>query len=268
MNLRAFDHPDVCLPVIQRRVTDEFLCLLLGVGELVLSRGRAWVYPSWFPNRMAFNAAACRLRKTGLIATRCRGGDTVWMLTDVGKARMPESLKATALWNRKWSGVWYLLAYDVPERQRSYREGLRGFLKRMRMGCLQRSVWVTPRDIRPEYDDLARAGGVLPFSFLFQARTVLGRSAQDVVQSAWDFDRLTDIQRRYSDVCAENLETILSDKADPRQLPSLARGEMRAYLGVMDEDPLLPRELWPPGYLGERVHRLHGDFVHEIGKHL
>ena len=58
---------------------------------------------------------------------------------------MPEELRPEKFWNRKWDGIWYVLAYDVPEPQRSYRESLRRFLQRLRMGGLQGSGWVSPR---------------------------------------------------------------------------------------------------------------------------
>ena len=42
------------------------------------------------------------------------------------------------------------------------------------MGCLQKSVWVSPRDIRPEHDDLVKGIRVNFYAYLFEATTVLG----------------------------------------------------------------------------------------------
>ena len=50
-----------------------------------------------------------------------------------------------------------------------YRNVLRQFLKAQRMGCFQKSVWITPTDIRPQYADLKEAAAVEVFACLFEA---------------------------------------------------------------------------------------------------
>jgi len=129
-------------------------------------------------------------------------------------------------------------------------------------------VWVTPFDIRPDYDDLMQAAMVEKFSYLFESRTVLGRNAQDVVQDAWDFERLGAIQRRYCEVYEENLARVVSEKHEAAELVELAKEEMAAHRAAMVEDPLLPSVLWPPGYIGRRVFGLHKTFMRTIATRL
>ncbi|MBN1270513.1 MAG: hypothetical protein JXB04_13065 [Kiritimatiellae bacterium] len=145
---------------------------------------------------------------------------------------------------------------------------LRGFLTRLRMGWLHRSVWVTPRDIRPDYDDLVRGAAVGRYAFLLEAETVLGQSSLEIVENAWDMDRLQQVQHWYHQVFAENLERLRTDDVPEEELVELARDEMSAYLSAMQEDPLLPRALCPPGYRGEAAYKLHKAFAREIARRL
>ena len=156
------------------------------------------------------------------------------------------------------------MVYDVPEADRVYRNVLRRFLKRLHLGCLQQSVWVTPHDIRPEFDDLSSAASVNAFAYLFESKTVLGLSGQSVVEDAWDFDELNAVQERYCQVAVQNMEQLSSAVYTPEELTALLRLSLDAYHSAMTNDPLLPRVLHPKGYLGEKVYSLHSDLVRKV----
>jgi phenylacetic acid degradation operon negative regulatory protein len=269
MKFKPFHHPDLSLPVIRRRATDEFLESLSLLGRAMATRGRSLTWNHSFPSQRAYWSAVYRLRRAGLVVMkRGRGRTPILVPTEKGAARVADVSRPEQFWKRKWNGYWYILVYDVPERDRSYRAALRGFLARMRMGCLQRSVWVSPDDIRPAYQDLVEAAGVASYAFLFESKTVLGRGHEEVVRTAWPFDKLESIQRKYCEIYEENLGLVMSRGAQPADLSRLAREEMLAYRVAMDEDPLLPAELLPHGYKGKRVYDLHCRLATELGKRL
>ena len=250
--------------MVRRRAGEALLDLIAWYGLIVLTYGRPFGR-SGFPSKQAYYNAMRRLRDSGLIAyTRKHDNEQVLILTPEGDARLSDAFKPERSWNRKWKGFWYVLVYDVPEENRLYRDSLRGFLERLRMGCLQRSVWVSTRDVRPEYDDLVKAAGVEWVSFLFEATTVLGRESSDIVREAWDFDRIDEIHAWYLDVYKHNLQAIRNGELRGDLLHTIAREELSAYQSAMLEDPLLPRELIPRGYRGYDVFSLHKTFVREV----
>lgn len=259
-----FHDPDICLPVVRRRFGEAFIDLLAWYAQMGVPGGM------WRPSqqeRIAHNCATYRLRKAGLVAYR-DGTRRVLELTDLGEHEIARSLKPEKFWKRKWNGIWDVLVYDVPEMERSIRDNLRGFLKRLRMGCLQRSVWVSPDDVRPEYDDLVRTVDIQFVSYLFESRTVLMREASDVVNSAWNWDRIDRIQGRYIRIYEQNLWVVQENKLSGDELCAVAREEVKAYASAMEEDPLLPNQLLPNGYLGTKVHDLHRTFVRNVASRL
>ncbi len=266
MTWEPFHHPDLSLPVVRRQASELLLEMAYGLGQTVFHL--RWGDPlidSEFRNRLSYNNAVYRLRKSGLIAYRRRGGKSpIMSLTPAARKQMPPVFRPAKYWDRKWSGSWYVLVYDVPEAERSYRTALRRFLKRRRMGCLQGSVWVSPRDIRPEFSDLQKAAAVGDYAFLFESRTVLGQPAEEVVRAAWPVDRLEELQTRFITVYTRNLQQLKTGPSTEASLMALARQELRAYRTVMDTDPLLPRKLWPTGYRGSEVYRLHQQLVAEL----
>lgn len=125
------------------------------------------------------------------------------------------------------------------------------------MGCLQKSVWVTPRDIRPDYDDLEQAANVHAVSYLLESRTVLQRETSEIVENSWDFNHLQELHERYLLVYRENLGLLAATSLDEAALVKLLRQEAEAYVQCMRPDPLLPSELLPKTYLGKKVFNLH-----------
>ncbi|VGO22150.1 PaaX family transcriptional regulator C-terminal domain-containing protein [Pontiella sulfatireligans] len=264
-----FHDPNISLPVVKRRIGLELMEMLDLTATFLTQGGWGLLKKSCYPNEKAYWNAVYRLRKSGLAVTGQGGGRIpVLRLTEEGEGVLAAYFRPEKYWNRSWNGIWYLFVYDIPERNRVYRDGLRKYLKRLHMGCLQQSVWISPNDIRPEFDDLAKAAGVDSFAYLFESRTVLGLPNRRVVDDAWNFDRLNEIQQRYCDVFGENLDRLSSGVCDAEALAFLVRDELGAYRSAFVLDPLLPRVLRPSGYMGEKVYSLHNQIMHAVASRL
>ena len=269
MNWNTFHHPDISLPVIRRRLRDELIILLSETAATVLSCGRNDLYRHCYPNERSYHSSVARLKKNGLVAVRHRDGSLPTLsLTEEGQAAVPDYYSPHRLWGKKWNKRWYVVMFDVPECERAYRDNLRSFLKQKRFGCLQKSVWVTPFDVRAEYDDLEHAAAVDSVAFLFEAQTVLGRGALSVVQHAWDFDKLEKLQSEYIRFAKGNLAKLSPYTCNESELVQLLRMDNLAYSQAMVLDPLLPEELHPPGYCGKGAYEAHTELAQAIAAHL
>ena len=266
---KAFHHPDLSLPVVRRRIGLELLEMLDLFGDVAAHGAWAFLRNRSYPDRSSYYNAVSRLSKQGLLV-KSQGLDTPRLrISEAGSGLLEAYLRPDKWWNRKWNGIWYLLVYDVPEADRPYRNVLRQFLKSQRMGCFQKSVWVTPHDIRPEYSDLEEAASLGVFACLFEARTVLGMPAEKVVRESWDFDALYEVQKRFCNIYEENLQ-ILQEAVclDLDTLMRLAAEEMDAYRSAFVMDPLLPSQLLPRDYMGKQAYALHLNLAQSIRKRI
>ena len=265
----GFHDPDLSWGVFRRRFGDELLHLFEGYLEILSTRGRSLSWNHSFPDRQKYRSAVYRLRKDGLIADRGGLDQTPSLvLTTMGEDRIRPEMKPERFWKKRWGGTWYLLMYDVPEMERSYRNALRGFLERLRMGCLQRSVWISHSDIRGEFADLRDAASVDSYAFLFEAQTLLDMRPDQIVRKAWAFDRLAEEQRWYCSYAREKNRKVIAGSFSGKELQALACEEMSAYLTAMTKDPLLPAEIHPSGYLGRTAWDVHRDLIREIAHRL
>ena len=258
-----FHHPGVSVTVLRRRLGDELLDLLYAYGDACVTKGRSAINLRTDRRGEADYMAAWRLRKAGLVVTEPRReGPPVLRLSGDWTPR--DALRADRMWKHRWSGVWSVLAYDVPETERTTRNLLRRFLRRMRMGCLQKSVWISPRDIRPDYADLIRATHLDLSSYLFESRATLGRTDADMVRFAWDWHRIDELHRWYLAGVEQALRKAAASRGDRSSRAAMVREEMSAYLSAMEPDPLLPRPLWPVGYRGPEVFEAHHHCVSRL----
>ncbi len=262
-------HPDICMPVVRRKIALE-LMEMIELSALFMTRG-GWTVlnRSCYPDKKAYRNATYRLRKAGLVVHRKEGSPDIpkLELTPHAKECLPLYFNPEAQWGKKWNQIWYMLVYDVPEIDRAYRDVLRRFLKQERLGCLQQSVWITPHYIRPQFDDLVKAAAVDSFAFLFESRTVLGLPSRKVVEQAWNMDRLLSIQQCYCDTMQENLNR-MSEGCDSDELGALMRMALQAFHTAFVEDPLLPSILLPRSYLGKQAWQLHCQLMDSIGERL
>ena len=268
MKATWFHHPQYCPRVLARRVTDELLDLLFLLGRATAARGRYYPLYRGFKSSTYYMAAQ-RLRRQGLVVSSARARDAPHLrLEPEGLQQVSAALHPDLFWRRPWLGRWYVLVYDIPESQCTYRQILRVHLKRLRMGNLQGSVWLSARDVRPDFDDLTRVADLSAYAFLFEAHTVLGQTGKTLAAAAWDFQQLYRTQAWLLETLIAARQKLAGGTWTTNQLLALLREQQSAYLTVMDADPLLPAALWPDGYLGPQVYQAHQELVHAIVQHL
>lgn len=264
-----FHHPDISLPVVRRWATHELIDLIGSSVEVLATRGSSLNWINLYPNQKGFYEAKERLRKKGLIVEVSDSlyKQPVLKLTPKAKANLSVSIRPERRWNTKWTKRWYMLVYDIPEKERAYRNHIRRFLKSQRMGMLQRSTWITPFDIRPLYHDLCEATALQPFTYLFESRTVLGQRTEQLVDEAWDWEKINKQHADYIKLYNYTVDRVKSaKKCTVDDAGELLRSEMNVYQGVMADDPLLPRALWLDHYLGEEVYTCHQHFQQLMNK--
>lgn len=112
-----------------------------------------------------------RLKKEGCIRIRKKNHQIYVSLTEKGRKRAGRfqinhlMIKKPKRWNKKWC----MVLFDITDRQRIKREALRGFLKRLGLYQLQKSVWIHPYEFRDEIELLKNFFGF----FSYEVRYVI-----------------------------------------------------------------------------------------------
>lgn len=174
--------------------------------------------------------------------------DRLYRLTELGRATLLGGIRPRARIQRAWDGIWRLVAFDVPQDRSVVRARWRRELRRLKFGCLQGSVWISPDPVH-EIKTALEGAAVRTERLLFlEGRPAAGESDLQIVQSAWNLEGLARLHARHHDV----LRKLPSPRTPARELrarlPEWFRREFLSWREILARDPLLPRSLWPPGY--------------------
>ncbi|MEQ4722580.1 PaaX family transcriptional regulator C-terminal domain-containing protein [Nonomuraea sp. B19D2] len=203
-----------------------------------------------------------RLRKEGWFDTEKRGRTTVYRLTDKSWRLLDEGRKRIFQREREpWDRQWRVVIYHVPETDRAARERVRKKLRWLGFGPLAPSAWVSPHERLQEVaEGLAEELSVR--LDLLISRSMGAASDIDMAGRCWDLKEL----HRALLAKRDSYRALLArfDSAPPRGRDALVERTrlVHDYRMLPFDDPDLPLELVPAGWVGRDVHDLFLD-LHE-----
>jgi DNA-binding transcriptional regulator PaaX len=207
-----------------------------------------------------------RLESEGLATRRGRGANAQFTITEKGRQRCAE-FDPRPSWNGPWDRQWRIVSYDVPELRRKDRLALWRELRARKLGYLQRSVWIWPHRMEAILEEVIQASGVPECFAGFECGRLFLCTDEEIVRTAWDFEGIQRSQAVYVKKSGA-FRNAIRTAADLGALVRAAHEERLAYHAAMENDPFLPRVLWPKGYLGLKVQELHEEARAELTRRM
>lgn len=188
-----------------------------------------------------------------------QGEQILYRLHERGRELLQIERPSPALRKRAWDGRWRIVMFDFPEVARKARNSFRQKLHEHRMGCLQKSVWITPDPIIPTWKRLLRETELTEWVLLFESSELGPVDDVEIAQKVWP---LAEVDKRYQLYLSEfrDLPRKLhasSSSALSRELGRRARKESEKYFDILRDDPCLPLSLVPDGFHGREADALH-----------
>lgn len=192
-------------------------------------------------NHNTLAAAWHSLFKKKLLTYRKRGNLYSPAITEYGKKRITETIP-TYKSKRPWDKRIYLITYDIPEVVNAKRDKLRNFLKRINACLLQESTWVMVYNLRQLIADFVKENkipGTIIVSDIGKDGGIGEENITDLLVRLFSLEKLNE---RYEDFI---------QKSKKRELPE--RNLIFQYLSILKDDPQLPFEILPKGWLGNKA---------------
>jgi len=226
----------------------EVLIFLEDRGKTPLRDFRLW------KSRQARGALG-RLERERWVRKEKRNGQIFYELSARGQQEIDRTLLSLRAHGEVWDGVWRLVMFDIPEKERDLRDKFRRGLMGLNLKNLQGSVWVSSRDVRKEVKELADEVGVVPERLnIFTARAENDRN----VARSWDLDELNRAYKEFT----KRVEQTLKPK---RELASFdVKKIIFNYALIRRGDPNLPEQLLPRDWAGEDAHQAYLKLRREI----
>lgn len=139
------------------------------------------------------------------------------------------------------------MTYDIPEKRKKDRELLRHFAKKLGMGMLQESVWVTPynpREILADFIKERNLKGTIVVSDIGKDGAIGDEDLKTLLARVYRLENLNDYYQKFiADVKAKKLKSIVE-----RQF---------AFLSILGDDPQLPWDLLPADWHGDEAYKVY-----------
>lgn len=209
----------------------------------------------------AVRVALSRITADGWLRNRRLGKKSFYGLTAQGERRMAEAAsRIYKLDNPAWNGEWLIVTYTIPEKRKVVRDKIRRELSWTGFGQLASSVWISPRDLRPQLIEIAERYDIAPHLDFFTARYRGPAENQHLIDKCWNLDAIRQGYAAFIEVYRSKLDRqLLSDEicfCEEIQL-------IHEYRKFLFSDPGLPDDLLPDTWLGrEAVHIMREYYQH------
>ncbi|MDQ3107173.1 MAG: transcriptional regulator [Actinomycetota bacterium] len=211
-----------------------------------------------------------RLVAEGLFVRQGTGRRTTFAATEPGLAALGANIERTRLAyaqdaaGRGWDRQWRLVAFAVPERERSARDAFRDHLIRLGGAPVQGGLYVSPhpwhKDVQAEAE---RLGIVDALTLATTDDLEVGgeRDPRRLASTLWPIDDLSEAYERFNQRHQHLPDLLLDMRTRKQHLPDsaflpAALAMTVAYDECASGDPLLPPELLPRPWPGRTSREL------------
>lgn len=217
---------------------------------------------------VAARAALSRMVKHGLLTSTREGRHTFYAMSARGQDVMRRGAVRIVEFGRTrpddWDGRWSLVAFSVPEANRSVREALRTRLRWLGFAPLYDALWLSPHARHDQaLAELADLGVTNATAFVATSPDLPGTAVPP--QSAWDLSGLVERYRAFVDEWRPT-HAALGKGAIPPVDALVRRTELmdawRAFPGL---DPDLPGRLLPADWPRPEARELFLDTYEQLG---
>lgn len=181
--------------------------------------------------------------------------DRIYRLTAQGRLHVLGGRDPEQRWARDWDRQWRIVLFDLPVRKSAHRVRLWRYLRNRGFGYLQNSVWITPDPLKEEHGILTGGKIDVESLILLQARPFAGESDEEIVAGARNFERINIRYAQYLKVLSQRPVGALRNQEGAKAMQRWMAAERLAWLNAVSGDPLLPEQILPSGYLGQRAWR-------------
>lgn len=211
----------------------------------------------WVPSqykRHNFNHLVWRNIKTGFIERIEKQGEIYIRLTSQGSKRITRDFPLLSLQKRKWDKKWRFVIFDIQEVNKNAREGLRKKLKELGFGMIQKSVFISPHDVIKDLLEFIENLKLDESVYAFEVSAFAVGGIKELANKVWKLDALNEKYKCIVDKAKEINSSHLTEIRDRVNL--LNKSLKSEYLGILLQDPFLPKELLPSSWFGFEAKKL------------
>ncbi len=233
---------EISLDVIKNTTDLVLFILAFGVGISTAGRTSRGVHEA---ARWAEGVNVDMIRRA-IAHMRSKG----WIKRDLhvtceGQKRITAFVPEVRKYPKRWSGIWYLISFDIPERIAWKRNNLRTSLRRMGFGKLHESLLISPYNFLGDAQQYCKAERLSEYVLPATSKEVGTRASKELADRVWGLNELNNEYRKWIELCEDGT-------TDPEE----QFAQIFSYRALLRRDPFLPKPLLPSPWYGAQAHKL------------
>lgn len=205
------------------------------------------------PKRQTLGALG-RLEGLGYLQRKKKKDSDVISITEKGDEALADVLDFLPDDAQSWDGKWYMILFDIPEKERTTRQMFR--LKLLDYGArmVQSSVWITPSHIvKEKFEAIVAKTKFKDRVYYFEITNITPETLD--TEKLWDLKK---VSKEYSQLFKQIESTTKKLKKD-----DLASYKAKCYIIALAltarKDPQLPKQFMPSDWIGKNVSKVHAE---------
>ena len=188
-----------------------------------------------------FYATVGRMLKSDLLEKVIVGGEPKFRLTPSGLKHFAREFPLIYLQTKKWDRKWRIVIYDIPEGERYIRDRLRGKLKELGFGMIQKSVWISAYPFEDDMKDFLESKNLEKYAYIFLSDSTFFGDVISLVERVWAIE---EFNQSYAELLLEYKKVLDKEKF------------VEKYMQLITQDPYLPKEFLHDPWYGDEARRL------------
>lgn len=209
--------------------------------------------------------ALSRVARTGMLEQLRNGRQTSYTVSADGLAERESRLRSYvefASTPPDWDGQWTVVAFSIPEHNRSQRPKLRRELERLRFAALTDAVWVQPHD---HAEQVIAVGRELSADIAVMRSSFVDRATGLDPVAAFPLDHVRTLYDHFRETFEPWLPYVLGNVVDERHALVLRANVLASWRNIALSDPDLPTELLPSDWPRDATRELFVTLWEQLG---
>lgn len=164
----------------------------------------------------------------------------------------------------EWDGLWTVVTFSIPERERDVRRQLRHRLAELKFGMLQDAVWVSPHHRAEQMIEILASFGVVDASVM-RAEIIERPGFERSFSEVFGLAELNVEYRQFAEQFEPMVELVNAGKVAPSDALVLRTEVMSNWLQFRRSDPALPAELLPADWERSRAREVTYRIYDDLG---
>lgn len=152
-----------------------------------------------------------------------------------------------------WDGMWTVVVFSVPERERGLRSELRSRLRLLRFAALYDGVWVTPHDVADDASATLEELRITTAAVLRSSEMGVPSPARGTLGQAFDLRLQAKEYRRFADRFEPMVAQVEAGRIGPADALRMRTEVGAQWRRFQETDPDLPAELLPADWERDRA---------------